>query len=166
VEYLKIGFIKKPHGLKGEFKVLPLTDNFIRFKKLDKVYLLINDVYELKEVQTAKIANTEVIIKLKDYNDVSEIENLRNVYIFIDKKDGVELDNWEFYSQDLVDCIVYYQNENIGIVLDLVNSGANDNLLISYKNQEVFFPFLRQFIDKIDLSNKRIDINQFDGFFD
>jgi len=54
----------------------------------------------------------------------------------------------------------------MGIVVDLVNFGANDNLVIEYSNREVFFPFSRLYIDKIDIESKKVYINQIEGFFD
>ncbi|OHD11528.1 MAG: 16S rRNA processing protein RimM [Spirochaetes bacterium GWD1_27_9] len=166
MDYLKIGFVKKPHGIKGEVKILPLTSDINRFKKLKNIYLFLNDVYVETEIQWIKIADSDVIMKFAKFNRVEDVEFLRNVYLFLKREDGIPLSEWEFYSQDVIDCDVYYQNNFIGKVVDLSNFGANDNLLIEHNGKEVFFPFLRQYIEKIDIEKKRIEINQIEGFFD
>jgi len=164
VNFLKIGFIKKTHGLKGELKVFPLTDNSKRFNKLKKIFLLISDKYEEKEIDYVRVLNEEILLKLSNYNSLSEVEPLKNVYIFIERKDGEKLKEWEFYSQDLVDCEVFFNDQRIGKVIDLINYGANDNLVIKNNNEEFYFPFLRKYIDKIDLDNKIIIVNELEGF--
>jgi len=166
VKYLKIGLIKKPHGLKGELKVLPLTDNPARYKSLKKIFLCINDNFIETEISYVKITSLDIILKLKNFNDISEVENLRNVYIFINKDEGVALNKWEYYSQDIIDCDIIYQNEKFGKVIDLINSGANDNLVILKDNIEYYYPMIRQYINNIDIERKIIEINQIEGFFD
>jgi 16S rRNA processing protein RimM len=166
VNYLKIGFIKKPHGLKGEIKILPLTDNIERFRKLKKVFLQVNDQFLENEIQHIKITPDEIILKLKEYNDVSEVDGLKNKYVFIDRKDAIPCNEWEFYSQDLIDCQVLHNKESIGTVIDVLNTGANDNLLILSNGVEIFYPFIREYIESIDIKNKIINILQTEGFFD
>ena len=46
------------------------------------------------------------------------------------------------------------------------NYGSCDNFIIRYGNKDIVFPFLKKYIVKIDIKNKFIEINQFEGFFD
>ena len=166
MNYLKIGFIKKPHGLKGELKVLPLTDNIKRFLKLKKVLLLINDNFIEYNISNIKVSREEVIIRFENFNTLNDVESFRNVYIYVDRNDAVPCNDWEFYSQDLIDCNVFFNGEHVGKVIDLVNSGANDNLIILKDGTEIYYPFVREFIKSIDLGDKKIEILQMEGFFD
>lgn len=166
MNFLKVGFIKKPHGLKGELKVLPLTDNFDRFKKLKVVYLFISDSYIQEELEYSYKKIDEVIIKLKKYNNVNEVKDLKSIYIYIEKSMGLHLSKDEYYSQDLIGCNVEYDKINIGIVEDVQNLGSCDLLTVKYKNREIFYPLLKEYLNKIDIDNKIIEINQFEGFFD
>jgi 16S rRNA processing protein RimM len=166
VNYLKIGFIKRPHGLKGELKVLPLTDNPERFNVLKKIFLEIKNLYIDFDIQSVKHSNNEIIIKFKDINDISKAEELKNKYIFIEREKGIDLDDWEYYSQDLIGCKVYYNEIYYGDVIDIDNFGANDNLLIRYNNNELYFPFLKNYIKEIVIENKKIILNNIEGFFD
>jgi len=166
MDYLKVGFIKKPHGLKGEFKVLPLTDDYNRFRKLKRVYLCVNGNYIQKEIDTVKVLADEIVLKLKEYDKIEDVESLRNIYIFIERKDGAKLEEWEYYSQDIIDCDVFYQGKIIGKVIDLENFGANDNLVILFNGTEFYYPFSRNYIDRIDIDKKIVEINTFEDFFE
>jgi 16S rRNA processing protein RimM len=166
MNYLKVGFIMKPHGIKGELKVLPLTDNPARFNKIKSIFLLIKDEYKVFEINNIKPAKDHIIISFKECDSVEKAELLRNVYLFVEKKDGVKLMDNEFYTQDLKDCKVIYNEEEVGLVLDLLNFGANDNLLLKTKQGEIYYPFRKEYIKKIDIENKILEINQIEGFFD
>ena len=166
MEYLKIGLITKPHGLKGEIKVVPLTDNVERFNKLTKIYLFNNNKYEVEIIKSIKKANDLIILKFLNYNNRDEVEKLRNLYIFIDRNEGIPLDDGEYYTQDLVNCNFYYKNKFLGNVIDVINEGSCDIFIIKDKNKEIFYPFIADYITSIDIINKRININYIGGYFD
>lgn len=166
-QFLRIGFIKKPHGIKGELKVLPLTDDHKRFKKVKKVFCgFTQDKVNSYDVKSVKIQPSEIVIKLDGCETRNESENLRNNYIFIYRSDGVDLDNWEYYTQDLIDCEIVFDNKSVGLIVDVVNHGTVDLFVVKFKNEEIFYPFLKEYIDNIDIEKKKIFINQFEGFFD
>ncbi|MCG8570840.1 MAG: ribosome maturation factor RimM [Spirochaetes bacterium] len=165
--YLKIGFIRKPHGLKGEVKILPLTDNPQRFKKLKKIYIELNNDLKQVQVKAAKVLANDLILQFEEFTSINEVEQLRNCYLYIDRADGVKLEEWEYYSQDLIGCDVVFKDEIIGKVTDLLNTGANDNLaILTISGKEVVYPFLRHYLVQVDIIKKVIEINQYEGFFD
>ena len=169
---IKIGFIRKAHGLKGEVKILPLTDDPRRFKKLKKLFLEMSKDFEDNlteyEVETVRASSEEVILKFKEINDKDAADSLRGVFVYVDREDAVSLNEWEFYTQDLIGLAVYYKEENIGKVTDVLNTGANDNLeiLLNDNSKHIYYPFVRSFIDSVNLEKGCLSINQYEGFFD
>lgn len=167
MNYLKIGFIKKTHGIKGELKILPLTDNNKRFKKLKEIFIFKDGIYHKEYIEKVCCLTDDVLIKLKNYDSIDKALSIKGCYIYIDRKDAVSLKEWEFFTQDLIDCNIFYNKNKIGVVVDVFNSGANDNLVImTLDGIEVIYPFLRIFLEKVDIENKSIFINQYEGFFD
>jgi len=173
--FLKIGIIKKPHGIKGELKVLPLTDNSGRYKKLKKVFICTeqafnqNDYSTITEhtIKSLHFSPTEVVMLLDNITSRNDAQKLARYLILIERKDGEKLGEWEYYSQDLVGCEVYFKEQKVGTVFNLLNTGANDNLEIeTTDNKEIVYPFLREFINSVDIEAKRIVINEYEGFFD
>lgn len=165
MQYLKIGFITKPQGINGELKVIPLTDDKERYKKLTNIYLLIENKYVLEKIESIKNIKNSIIIKLKNYNNKEKADKLRNIYIFIDRKDGVPLDKDEYYTQDLVECSIFYKDKLFGKIRDVINKGSSDIFIIDYLDKEVFYPFINDYIENIDINNKRININYIEGYF-
>lgn len=167
MNYIKIGFIKKPHGLQGELKILPLTDTPSRFHQIKRLFLLIHNDFIPKKVIRVKILPEEILLQLEGVFDRDAADVLKGAYIYIERSEAVSLNEWEFFTQDLIGLNVYYKEDKIGEVVNILNSGANDNLEIQLENgKTVYYPFLRKFIEKIEMENKRIDINQYEGFFD
>lgn len=166
MNFLKIGFIKKLHGLKGELSILPLTDNTKRFKELSIIYFLIDGSYLKEEIEFVRITRNDVIVKLKNYSKLEDVQKFKNLYIFIDKSAGVLLKEDEYYTQDLIDCSLRYKDKIIGKIINIQNYGSCDNFIVRYKDKDIIFPFLKKYIEKIDLKNKIIEISQFEGFFD
>lgn len=166
MKFLKVGYIRKPHGLKGEVKVLPLTGNSKRFKKLKNIYLLIGNEYKNEAVQSVKITPDSVIIKFNGYDRIEDVEQFRNVYLYVDRKDGVKLEKGEYYTQDLIGCNFYFNDEKIGTVMNIMNNGTCDIFIVDHFGKEVLYPFLNDYVDGVDIKNRMIKINQYEGFFD
>lgn len=165
-KYLKIGFITRPHGVKGEIKILPLTDEVERFKNLKIIYLLVDGKYKEQELKSVKITHNSVIVKFTDYNDRNQVEGLRNSYIYIDKKDGIPLSVDEYYTQDLEECDLYHNEKFIGKVTNVINEGSCDIFVIDFSGKEVLYPFLKKYIEKIDIEKRKIYIKELEGYFD
>lgn len=166
MDYIKIGFITKPHSYKGAVKILPLTSDLNRFKNLKKIYINFNGTYIEEDVQNIKIGIKNVVIKFKGYNNLDEAEKIKSLYIYIDRNNAIPLNEGEYYSQDLVGSALVYNNKTIGEIIDIENFGSCDLFVVSYNNQKTYYPFLKKYIESIDLKNKKIIINQFEGFFD
>lgn len=166
---IKVGFIRKAHGLKGEVKILPLTDDSRRFKKIKKLFLENSNESLIEyDVESVRIASDEVILKFKNICDKDAADSLKGIFIYINREDAISLDEWEFYTQDLIGLSVYYNEENIGKVTDILNTGANDNLeiLLNKNSKHIYYPFVRTFIDNVDLEKGYLSVNQYEGFFD
>ncbi|MCH5149092.1 MAG: 16S rRNA processing protein RimM [Spirochaetales bacterium] len=169
---IKVGFIRKAHGLKGEVKILPLTDDPKRFKKIKKLFLRKPDEVESLlaeyDVESVRFSAEEVILKFKEICDKDAADFLRGTSVYINRSDAVPLDEWEFFSQDLIGLSVFYKEENVGTVTDVLNTGANDNLeiLLNDNSKHIYYPFIRTFINNVDLENGCLIINQYEGFFD
>lgn len=169
---IKVGFIRKAHGLKGEVKILPLTDDPKRFKKLKKLFLRradeADDFLTEYEVESVRFSTEEVILKFREICDKDTADSLHGTFVYIDRGDAVSLDEWEFFTQDLIGLSVLYKEKNVGKITDVLNTGANDNLeiLLNDNLKHIYYPFIRTFIDNVDLKSGYLAINQYEGFFD
>ena len=165
MEFIKIGKIIKPFGLKGEMKIDTYTD-FIkeRFMRDSFVYILKDSNYVPYQVAKYRMHKGQLLLTLKDYEDINLIEDLKNLDIYKNKADIKSLKKGEYYFSDLRDLDVFVKDIKVGRVLR-VEEGPKYNYLrvIKEDGSSSLVPFIDNFISKVDLDDKRIDINHIEG---
>lgn len=155
-EFLAIGEICKPHGIKGEVKVYSLTDNNERFKKID--YVIINN--KEYKIEGCKFQANRVIVKFDEVNSIEDAEKLRNAQIFINREDGIQLSEDSYYIADILDCTVYDTDSLcIGKVEDVIETGSNDVYVArNDKKEELLIPAIGSVVKKVDIEREEIII--------
>ncbi len=171
-----IGKVNKSFGIKGFLKVEPLTDYIDRFLNLEKIHLYSekkNSFFENNTgsywfyIEDVEIPRDFVKLKLEGINDRNNSDLLRGFLITIPIGERIERDEGEYYYYELIDCEVYEGGKRIGIVKAIENYGSDDLLNIEKKNKkEVFIPYRDEFIMKIDIEEKRIDVKLIEGLID
>ncbi len=100
VEMFIVGKIVNTHGIKGELRVLPTTDDSSRFKQLKTVYVENKEISEY-EIEAVRLHKTFVLIKLKGIDDMDSAQMLKGSILKIDRKDSLPLKEDEYYISDL-----------------------------------------------------------------
>lgn len=158
VEYFEIGLISNTHGLKGEMKVRPYTESMKRFEELNKIYVEKNNEKTEYEIEKVRYQKDVILIKLKGIDTIEDAEKLKNHIISIPRKSGKTLMDNEFYIADLLGCEVY-ENDFIGIVVDVFSTGGSDVYVIKREKQnDLLLPAITSVIKNIDVEAKRIDV--------
>lgn len=167
-EYFEIGKIVNTHGLKGEVKVIPLTDDPQRFKKLKTVYIEKNSSLEQIEIEDVKFQNNMLILKIKGVNDINVAEKLRESYLKVDRKDAVKLPKDAFFICDLIDCEVIDEGGKIlGILKEILKTGSNDVYVVKKENEkDLLIPALKSVVTEISIENKKIFVRLPKGLVD
>jgi len=170
MEFVDLGKIVSTHGVRGEVKVLPFTNDFERFKKLKKVYIRtsLSDYREV-DVLGCKILKTTVALNLAGVISCNDAEKLRNMIISIDKKDVPKLPTDSYYVFDLIGCEIFSSSdgEMIGTIKDVIQTGANDVYLVKDTDgDDIMIPAVKEFINSIDIENKKISVTLPTGLLD
>jgi 16S rRNA processing protein RimM len=153
-EELAIGQIINTHGVKGELKVHPLTDDMKRFKKLK--YVLLDGVE--KKVIWVKLQNNKVILKLEGIESMEEAEKLKSKYLKVSREDAVKLPEGRYFVVDIVGCKVVDTNgKHIGEVKEVIFTGSNDVYWVKGE-KEVLVPVIESVVKDINIENKIITI--------
>ena len=167
MDYIQVGKIINTHGIKGEVKVHPLTDDKNRFNNLKTVYLGENKVKV--EIENVKYHKDLVILKFKEFNDINDILSFKEDYIYIDEEERVKLPENHFFIYDIVGCQVFNADGGkIGIITDVLQSASNDVYVVKddLKNKEYMIPAVKEFFINIDIDNKKIYINPIEGMIE
>lgn len=160
VEYFEIGLVSNTHGLKGELKVRPYTENAKRFEKIRKVLIKKSEGnFEEYEVQSVRYQKDVVLLKLKGIDDIEVAEKLKTQSLFIPREDAKELDKNEFFIADLIGCDIYESEEKVGVLTDVFTAGAADVYVVKRSGKkDLLLPALESIIKSVDIENKKIDV--------
>jgi 16S rRNA processing protein RimM len=153
-EILRVGKIVNTHGLKGEVKVIPLTDDPKRYNELE--FVLIDGVK--RNIENCKFQKDRVIVKVEGINSIEEAEKYKNKYMEIPREYAVPLEEDTYYIADIIGCNVYdTEGKNLGEVYDVIQTKNNDVYWIR-KPKELLIPVLLDIVIDIDVENKKIVI--------
>lgn len=170
-KYFRIGKIISLHGIKGEVKIFPTTDDIKRFDDLKEFYILNSDDAnddEFNNLETfisegVKYIKNTCILKIKNYNKIEESTSLIGKNIYVKREDAVPLNNDEYYTIDLIGVKTYLENEYIGLVKDIMKSKYYSILVIDYKNKDLLVPMVKDFILNVDIEKSIINFKTLDG---
>lgn len=162
---LQVGAITSPHGLKGEVKVFPTTDDPERFKKLKEVLLDTGQEQLMLEIQSVKFFKKFVILKFKGLDRIEDVEPYRQKTLWVTRAQALPLKRNEYFISDLIDMKVFTEDGNeFGILIDVMQTGANDVYIVkTTQDQEVLIPAIKQCILQVDVQEKRMDIHLMPG---
>ena len=150
-----IGKIVAPHGVRGDIRILPLTEKPDLF--LDLEYLLLEGGKKLT-VKNARFQKRMILVTTKEITSMNEAELLRDKNIYIKAEDLPELEDDEFYVADLVGIPVYdLEGKQIGTFKDSLSTGSNDVYIIAVPGaKDILVPALKEHFKEINLAEKRI----------
>ena len=122
-DFFKIGIITSSHGVRGEMKVYPTTDDSRRFKRLKEVFVEGKSGLEQYEVESARVTTDKVLLKLKGIDTPEEAVKLRQRGIFVDREHAVRLSKDEYFIADLIDIKIIDENDNeLGVLTDVFHT--------------------------------------------
>ena len=165
IKYLKIGQIVNTHGVKGEIKIYPLTDDIRRFKKLKYVLIKNGDEYVKLDVQGVKFVKDLPILKVSGIESMNDAEKYKNQYIYIDRDNAVKLPEDSYFIADLVGLkVMTDSNELLGQLSAVFPTGSNDVYEVKKDDGTTFLiPAIGEVILKVDIENGVMIVNLLEG---
>jgi 16S rRNA processing protein RimM len=164
-KHLRVGVISSTHGIKGEVKVFPTTDDPKRFQELKQVYLDTGKELLILEIEGVKFFKQMVILKFKGIDNINEIEKYRGKDLLITRENAVKLDKDEYFIFDLIDSEVFTdEGERLGILTEIMTTGANDvYVVLTEEGKEILIPSIPECILEVDVENKKIKVHLLKG---
>lgn len=164
-QMFQVGVISSTHGVRGEVKVYPTTDDVKRFKKLKEVILDTGREQKLLEIETVKFFKQFVILKFKGIDSINDIEKYKGKSLLVDRAHAVKLKKDEYFIADMIGMRVITEDEKeFGILKDVIETGANDVYIIDTKEHgEVLVPAIKQCILDVDIEHVTMRIHLLEG---
>lgn len=168
-KWFNVGKIVNTHGIKGEVRVISKTDFAEkRYKPGNHLFLFMDGSQEHLEliVKAHRVHKNFDLLTFEGYENVNEVEKLKNAIIKVPESQLGELDEGEFYFHEIVGCLVFtVHGEEIGRVTEILTPGANDVWVIKPKNggRDILIPYIEQIVKKVDVKEKIILIQPMEG---
>jgi len=168
VEYFRVGVIANTHGIRGEVKVYPTTDDVKRFQDLKKIILDTGKEKKELEIQNVKFFKNMAILKFKGIDNINDIEKYKGKDLLVTRDHAVELEEDEFYFADVLEAkVVTEDGEDFGVIVDVMETGANDVFVIRTKeDKEVLFPVTKECILDMNMEEKIVTVHILPGLLD
>lgn len=164
-DLLQVGVITTTHGVRGEVKVYPTTDDPKRFLDLENVILDDGKIKRDLEIENVKFFKNLVILKFKGIDNINDIEKYKKAGLFVTRENAVELSEDEYFITDLIGLsVVTDEKEEIGILSDVFQTGANDVYVVSQKGQkDILIPAIHECILDVDLKEHTMEVHLLPG---
>ncbi len=164
-QMLQVGVITATHGIRGEVKVYPTTDDATRFDDLKRVILDGGKQQIPLEIQSVKYFKQFVILKFKGIDNINDIERYKRCPLLINREDAVDLEEDEYFIADIMGMEVYTEDGSLfGTLKDVMETGANDVYVIDSKDHgEVLIPAIKECILNVDEEAGKITIHLIEG---
>ncbi|MCR5650467.1 MAG: ribosome maturation factor RimM [Lachnospiraceae bacterium] len=164
-DYVQIGTVTTTHSLKGEVKIFPLTDEVSRFDDLEECILIRNGKEIPVTKERVKYFKNLVIVKFKEFNDISEVEGFRGAGLFVTRENAVKLEEDEYFETDLLGMEVFdEEGTRIGSLEEIIRTGANDVYSVRAEDgKEILIPAIKQCILDVDTDEGRMKVHLLKG---
>lgn len=153
---LIIGKIVKAQGIKGEVKIIPITDDVLRFNKLKKATVKGNEM----TVEYSRVQGGCAFVKFKGVDNRNDAELLQNEFVSVAREDAVKLPENTWFIVDILGSKVFVGDKEIGALVDVMQNSAVDVYVVSDGKTEVMFPALKNLILKVDTDKKVIILDE------
>lgn len=158
-DYLIIGQIVKPQGVKGQLKVKVISENANRFDNIKTIFINRDNEYEAVNVLDASTRGEFAYITLEGINDRDAAEKCRNTFLYVDRENAIKLEPDRYFICDLIGTSVYTESgEKIGVLKDILQTGTADIYCVEGE-RNIMFPAIKKLIEEYDLEAKKIIVN-------
>ena len=167
-----LGKVGAVYGIKGWLKIHSFTDEIDAILDYFPWSLKLGNKTQAVEVTDWRKHNKGLIVKVGDINDRDEAQALVGSEILTSENSLPDLPQGEFYWRDLIGMsVVTTQGYDLGVVSDMMETGANDVLVVKanlndgFSKKERLIPYLfEEVVESVSIENKQICVDWDPGF--
>ncbi len=161
-DYFRIGVITRPHGVHGEMKVYPVTDDINRFKGMKEILMgppedRKGDLSTVK-VEGIRFQKNMVLLKLSGVESPEDARKYSGFQLYVKREDAIALSKDEYYVSDLIGLSVLSEKgEKLGMLSDVLKTAANDVYVVKGE-REILIPAVKEYVLSIDLEKGEMTV--------
>ncbi|MDU6265653.1 MAG: ribosome maturation factor RimM [Anaerocolumna aminovalerica] len=164
-DFLRVGVITSTHGIRGEVKVFPTTDDINRFKTLKQVILDTGKEYLDLEIEGIKFFKQYAILKFKGIDNINDIEKYKGKDLLVTRDNAVKLEEDEYFIYDILGSkVISDEGNELGELTEVLTTAANDVYVVKTKEgKEILIPSIEECILNVDTEKKEIKVHLLPG---
>ena len=161
-EMVPVGVLGKVHGLHGEVKFTPFTNVPEIIENLYEVFLYSEEKGRgfFLRVESIRAMPKKLLVKFEEFDRREDAEVLEGFKVYIRREELPELGEDEYYYEEIYDCEVYEDGKDIGKVVDIMETGSNEVLVVEKDGKERLVPMIKDYVEEIDTKKKKIKIRK------
>lgn len=168
-EWLAVGVIVKPQGLRGEVRVKSKTDfPELRFA-IGSVLTLFHDKLNTPlrvTVEQSRPHKGVYVVKFREFHSIEQVEPLRGAEIKISAEEAHELEEHTYYFHEIIGCEVFATDgERVGVIKEILQPGANDVWVVKRDagKKDLYLPYIPDVIKQVFPEQKRVVFEWMEG---
>ena len=163
-DYFRVGVIANTHGIRGEVKVFPTTEDPKRFKRMKEIILDTGNEKKVLEVASARFFKNMVILKFKGIDSINDIEKYKGRDLLVTRENAIPLEEGEYYIADILGATVVTEDgEKFGVLKDVLTTGANDVYVVEHEGKEVLLPVIPDCVLSRNMDTKVVTVHIMEG---
>lgn len=164
-DLLRVGVIANTHGVHGEVKVYPTTDDVTRFKKLKEVILDTGKEQRTLEIASVKFFKNMAILKFKGIDNINDIEKYKGKDLLVTREHAVPLKKDEYFICDLIGCqVVTEDGAEVGELTEVLQTAANDVFVVEgTEKKEILIPYINDCVKEVSIEEKKVTVTLLPG---
>ncbi len=168
VKTLRVGVITSTHGIRGEVKVFPTTDDPKRYEDLKEVLLDAPGGTLPLRIERVRFFKNMVILKFEGYDSINDVEGYKGMDLLVTRENAVELAPGENFIADMIGLdVVTDEGTRLGTLKDILQTGANDVYVVkTEEGREILLPSIKECILDVDLEKEKVTVHVMDGLLD
>jgi 16S rRNA processing protein RimM len=166
--YIRIGVISSSHGVKGDAKIYPTTDDIYRFDRLKYCFLENKGEMIRLDVTRVKYVKGMPVVGFAQFASIDDVMRFKNADLYVPREEADPLDEDEYYIADLIGMqVVTDQGQVLGTLIDVMETGSNDVYIVKTEDdREVLLPAIRDCVQDIDTDQNVMTVHIMPGLID
>lgn len=164
-----VGKIINTHGIRGEVKVLRISDFDERFEVGGTLFLVRENEASVElEIDSHRVHKGFDLLQFKGIDNISDVEHYKGAFLRITEDQLTDLEEDEYYYHEIIGCDVYLNSgEKLGVIREILSPGANDVWVMKQeKGKDVLIPYIEEVVKQIDVAANKVIIEPMEGLLD